>query len=237
VPASGLSRTLLVAISLFLFPFARATHAQRNELAFLAGLAGPQSQTITAGGNTITSGSVSPGAQINYAARMMHRVIDGYVELPFVFVLRASGQTITGLGATISGSAGPDIYFTPGSRFQFLPRSRLSPYAAAGFGIASFAATPSIAPGGMSVPGNRENSAALGFGAGLDLRLTPFLSLRGDARDFYTGRNLGAVKGWNHGLFQGLPLLIPEVRTLPSAPLPLPRGMHRRFGYTESFQP
>ena len=203
MPASGLSRKLLAATALLPVPFALAAHAQRSDVAFLAGVAGPQSRTTAIAGSTITSGPVSPAVQVNYAAQMLSGPVDGYVEIPLVFVMRGSGQSITLGTTTRSGSGSPDVYFTPGARIHFLPRSWISPYVAAGFGIASFAPTPTIAPGSVVVPGNRENSAALGFGGGLDLRLTPVLSLRGDARDYYTGGNLGGVTGRNHGIFQG----------------------------------
>jgi hypothetical protein len=99
--------------------------------------------------------------------------------------------------------SGPDLFFTPGLRVKFSPQARVSFYAAAGLGIASFAATSSIAATPVHViSGSRENGFAAGLGGGIDFRLTRLLSLRVDARDFITKAGLGQISGSNHAILQ-----------------------------------
>ena len=43
--------------------------------------------------------------------------------------------------------------------------------------------------------------AAVEFGGGLDFRLTRLVSLRGEVRDFVSGRGLGGVAGRHHPIY------------------------------------
>jgi hypothetical protein len=183
--------------------FIGALRAQNSDLGLLAGISGPRGQTTVAGGTSTVSGSVTPSVQLNYAWQIRQRAVDLYVELPLVIPFRVSGSVVTGPGgAIVTGNSGPDVYFTPGLRIKFSPESRVSFYGAAGFGIASFAGAEVVASHAAAVAEGRRNSPALGFGGGLDLRLTRLLSLRGDVRDFVTEAGLGDVSGRNHGIFQ-----------------------------------
>jgi hypothetical protein len=186
-----------------------AAFAQNSDLALLAGISGPRGETTRNGATSSSSGSVTPSFQVNYAWQVRQRAVDLYVELPVVVPVRVNGTVVSGPGGiAATGNASPDVFFTPGIRVKFSPESRVSFYGAAGFGIASFAATPSIVvvtAGAVSAtvtPGSRRNSPALGFGGGIDIRLTRLLSLRGDVRDFVTEAALGDVNGRNHGIFQ-----------------------------------
>jgi opacity protein-like surface antigen len=180
-----------------------AAQAQNSDLGLLGGISGPRGQITEAAGTSVTSGSVTPSFQINYAGQVLQRAVDLYIEVPLVVAVRASGTVVSGPGGTaVAGSAGPDLFFTPGVRLKFSPESRVSFYAAAGFGIASFSATSTIVAPALVATDSRQNSPAFGFGGGVDIRLTRLLSLRGDIRDFVTQRGLGEVTGRNHGLFQ-----------------------------------
>jgi opacity protein-like surface antigen len=150
------------------------------------------------------TGSVAPSLQLNYAWQVIERKTYLYVELPLVVPFRESGTVTTSPTGTVTvGNAGPDVFFTPGLRLKISPQSRVSFYGAAGVGIASFGAgTIKASPSLTSVTGGRENSVAMDFGGGIDLRLTRLLSLRGDVRDFVTRAGLGDVSGRNHGIFQ-----------------------------------
>jgi hypothetical protein len=193
-----LARTL--CFSLFAIGSLRA---QNSDLGLLGGISGPRGQTTVAGQTSTVSGSVTPSFQINYAWQVRQRAVDLYVELPLVIPVRVSGTVVSGPGgATVASNSGPDLFFTPGLRLKFSPESRVSFYGAAGFGIASFAGAQIVASPSTVVAGGRRNSPALGFGGGLDLRLTRLLSLRGDVRDFVTEAGLGDVSGRNHGIFQ-----------------------------------
>jgi hypothetical protein len=191
----------LLLISLF---NACTAHAQNSDLAVLAGVYGPQGKATVAGSMATFTGSVSPSMQLNYAWQILQRKADLYVELPLVIPFRVSGSIVTGLnGVQTTAVSGPDIFFTPGARLKFSPQARMSFYGAAGFGFASFAPTTSITILPLSInSGTRQSSPALGFGGGIDFRLTRLLSLRADARDFITQAGMGGVSGRNRGIFQ-----------------------------------
>lgn len=178
--------------------------AQNSDLALLAGISGPKGSVTNAGGTSTDTGSVTPSFQVNYAWQVLQRAADLYVELPLVVPVRVTGIVVTGPGVSSSaGNTSPDLFFTPGARVKFSPESRISFYAAAGAGIASFAATPALVAPLTVVAGSRQTSFAFGIGGGVDFRLTRLLSLRVDARDFITGAGLGGVTGRNHAILQG----------------------------------
>jgi hypothetical protein len=195
-------RTLARTLCLFLLAIC-PSRAQNSDLGLLGGISGPRGQTTVAGQTSTVSGSVIPSFQINYAWQVRQGAVDLYVELPLVIPVRVSG-TVSAVpgGAVVAGNSGPDLFFTPGLRLKFSPESHVSFYGAAGFGIASFAGAQVVATPATVVSGGRRNSPALGFGGGIDLRLTRLLSLRGDVRDFVTETGLGDVSGRNHGIFQ-----------------------------------
>jgi len=177
--------------------------AQNSDLALLGGISGVHGQTSVLGGSTATLGTVSPSFQVNYAWRILQRKADLYIELPLVIPVRLSGETVSGPAFRASvANSDPDVFFTPGMRRKISPQSRLSLYAAADFGIASFGATSFILPGPTLVSTSRRNSPAFGFGGGIDFHLTRLVSVRGDVRDFITQKGLGGVTGRNHGIFQ-----------------------------------
>jgi hypothetical protein len=202
IRADAMRKTQSTALCLALFLIG-VLQAQNSDLGLLAGISGPRGQTTVAGGTSTVSGSVTPSVQVNYAWQLRQRAVDLYAELPLVIPFRVNGSVVSGPNGTIvTSNSSPDIYFTPGLRLKFSPESRVSFYGAVGFGIASFAGAEVVASHATVVVEGRRNSPALGFGGGLDLRLTRLLSLRGDVRDFVTEAGLGDVNGRNHGIFQ-----------------------------------
>lgn len=191
-------------ILLLTFLLAGCAAAQNSDLGLLVGVSGPKGQSTVSGRAETDSGSVTPSFQVNYAWQVLQRAVDLYVEVPLVIPVRVAGITVSGPNESSSaGNVSPDILFTPGLRAKFSPEARVSFYLAAGAGIASFAPTPAIVPPLTVIGGNRQNSFAIGFGGGVDFRLTRLLSLRVDARDFLTGAGLGGVAGRNHAILQG----------------------------------
>jgi hypothetical protein len=200
-------RIIFCAITLTLWA-ACAAYGQNSDLGLLAGIATPRGSSTVSGTSVSASGSVSPSFQVNYAWQAHQAAVDLYVEVPFVVTVRETGvASINGANISTTGNSDTNIFFTPGVRFKFSPQSRVSVYAAAGFGLASFGSTvsqSSVIGTAVSASsyGKRSNSPAAGFGGGLDIRLTRLLSIRGDLRDFVTEKNLGGIAGRNHGIFQ-----------------------------------
>ncbi len=192
-------RTIFVVLMLT----AGMVWAQNSDLALLGGVSGIHQQASTIGSTLGTLQRVTPSFQANYAWQILQRKADLYIELPLVVQVRTSQEAVVSPAFTAAvENSDPDIFFTPGVRLKMSPQSRVSFYAAADFGIASFGSSSFILPGPTFVSVGRRNSPAFGFGGGVDFRLTRLLSVRGDVRDFVTRKGLGGVTGRNHGIFQ-----------------------------------
>ena len=171
---------------------AGCTAAQNSDLAVLVGISGPKGQVTNAAGVQTVSGSVTPSYQVNYAWQVLQRAVDLYVELPLVIPVRVTGIVAAGPGvAAEAANSSPDVFFTPGARVKFSPEARVSFYAAAGAGIASFAATPSLVAPLTVVAGSRQTSFALGIGGGVDFRLTRLLRPAGGGARLCDRRRVG----------------------------------------------
>ena len=78
------------------------------------------------------------------------------------------------------------LYVTPGLRVKFYPARRMSPWAAVGGGYSLYEQSTATL-GGTPNPAPRHSSGgALQFGGGADFKVWKALSLRGEAREFYT---------------------------------------------------
>ena len=80
------------------------------------------------------------------------------------------------LGLTATGKAAA-TFLVPSLRVQILPRGRISPWAAAGYGYAHLS--------GDFVSTTKTKGAAE-FGGGVDVRVLPHVAVRGEVRDFRT---------------------------------------------------
>ena len=196
-------KSVPIGIMLALFPFGGAALAQNSDLAFLLGATGPYSSKV---GNGTVTGSVGAGFQLNYAGQL-HETKAGqlYLELPLMIAERVKGT----VGPNVTSDTKDSIFFTPGVRWRFTPQKRVSFYAAAGVGVGSsgtnhsFVGTTTLFFGHGVVSTNigRTTTAALGFGGGIDFRLTRLLSLRAEGRDFVTVSGLDGSGSRNHSFF------------------------------------
>ncbi len=79
------------------------------------------------------------------------------------------------------------LFFTPGLKLKFFPRSVLSPYIAAGAGYARFTGSE-LRLNGQANPGRQSvSTGAFNYGGGIEVRVFKYLALRGEVRDFITG--------------------------------------------------
>ena len=103
-----------------------------------------------------------------------------YLEIPVAGTL----DTTVPLTALSSTGTYSSIFVAPGLRLKFAPSFPLSPYIATGGGLAHFSRSASQTPAGAS---NSVNKGVWDIGGGLDMKIAPFLGLRGEVRDFYSG--------------------------------------------------
>ena len=104
-----------------------------------------------------------------------------YIELPITGAL-SSPVTATKIlgGQSFTTRSYSSLFVTPGLRLQIIPNSRLSPFLPVGGGLAHF--------GRASMSSSSStNTDVLDVGGGLDWKISRFLILRGEVRDFYSG--------------------------------------------------
>ena len=170
--------------------------AQNSDLGILLGVSVRTSAIVSPG--RIES-SVGASVQFNYAVQLRESAAGRvYLELP-VLIAADSRSALT---TSIRSSHTTTVFFTPGVRFHHTIHPRVALYGAVGGGLASAAGNFSIVGAGfVSDRIDRTTSAAVGFGGGLDFRLTRLLSLRAEGRDFVTKAGLRGERGRNHPFF------------------------------------
>jgi opacity protein-like surface antigen len=171
-----MTRLSVVAVLSCVCLVALAAQAQKNELA------GEISGAFPSANNLNFNAAV--GYQVNYAHRLFKVPGAGlYVEVPFL----AGFSNQRTLNSLLNGQNYNSLYFTPGLELKLLPEFFISPYLAGGIGVAHFHSSTTSAS---------ENDFAGDIGGGLDVKVLPHVSLRGEVRDFITstpGLNLGLL--------------------------------------------
>ena len=122
--------------------------------------------------------------EVNFAARVFNAHLAAlYVEVPF------AGTPNTGLTSSnpFSPSDYSSFFLTPGLKLKVLPVAPISPYGFVGAGIARFHSGSSLANGQPNTGDQSATRGAVDFGAGVDWKVLPFFSVRGEVRDFYSG--------------------------------------------------
>ncbi len=98
------------------------------------------------------------------------------------------------------------LYLTPDVRLKLLPNRRVSPWVAIGGGYAQYEHSLLRRDGQPNQAPRRQHGGAFTFGGGMDVRVLPWLSLRGEIRDFYTGSpnyNVLTSSGKRHNVVLG----------------------------------
>ena len=167
---------------------------QNSDFSFLFGGARAQGQivpsTLTGGVSTAQlytasiSGSSGFATQFNFGHQIT-ATRDGalYLEFPVTFLYESSsvvqGATVTSLNRNVQ-------FFAPGVRFKFPSYKRVSFYGALGFGWQLASNDYIVTNGQVTSTPSSGIRPVLGPGGGMDLRISRWLSLRIDARDYVT---------------------------------------------------
>lgn len=161
-------RTLLLWIFglwMFLTP---ALQAQKNEIGITAGGYFPVNTPL----------AVVPAAVIqgSYARRLLSVPLLGiYAEIP---IARTFDVGLNPTNASFNA-----LFIVPGVKAKIAPSFPISPWLALGYGLAHFSAGGTFRSVGLS---GSSNSGVADFGGGIDLKIAPYVSLRGEARDYFT---------------------------------------------------
>ena len=155
---------------------------QNQELTFsLGGIPGQARSFQGSAGTAQISADRSFG--INYGYRLLGaRIATLYGEIDFVAI---PNRTVTAATATVPQDYA-SLYVTPGLRLKFFPSSRLSPWGAIGGGYALYQQSAKLS-NGQNETDKFLNRGVFDYGAGLDFRISRFIGLRGEVRDFLSG--------------------------------------------------
>jgi opacity protein-like surface antigen len=149
---------------------------------------------ITAGGNFPKNDQYNPGNSFAVGAQYDGRILQVpffqlYVDVPLVVATKSTfsePSTIFCPVATPNCSLRNNyrtFFVTPGLKLKFgAPLVPFQPYVVAGAGVAHY-----NIPNGSIFGSNSSNKAAFEVGGGVDMKVAPFLSFRGEVRDFING--------------------------------------------------
>jgi len=173
-----------VILALLILTAGSSALAQKNEASFLVGGLKTGSRGVTdAAASSIDSGA-SVVYEINVATRLLNaRLVSLYFELPLII-----GPN-TGLKSSniLVPKSYSSIFFTPGLKLKAWTMSPASPYAVVGVGLGHFNSSETLL-GGQPNPASRGTTKLVyDVGGGVDIRLIPFVALRGEIRDLVSG--------------------------------------------------
>ncbi|MBY0506735.1 MAG: hypothetical protein K2X03_22640 [Bryobacteraceae bacterium] len=126
---------------------------------------------LTATSNEILIGFMTA---VQVRERGPHRL---YIEFP---VIQTGGRSVDLSGGAVRSRGGLST-FSVGPRYQYTLSPRWALYGATDFGAATYRQSTVTR---NFVGSSREANPLVAFGAGLDFRLSKFLSVRGDFRQF-----------------------------------------------------
>lgn len=104
--------------------------------------------------------------------------------------------TLRSNAASIPGPIDYSWYaYVPGVRFMVPLRPRISVFGVAGMGVGASHYPVVVAAPLPYVDSNSTFHGVFEFGVGADIRISRWISIRGDVRDFVTGQGLDGVAG------------------------------------------
>lgn len=175
------SSVVIIGILAILTLSANSARAQKAELGLSIG-------ALKSGDLNTSLGSIKADTgfayEVNVAVRLLNAHLAAlYVEVPF------AGTPKTSLSSSnpFSPSDYSSFFITPGLKLKALPGAPISPYAFVGAGYARFHEGSTLVNGSPNTSDQSAGRGAVDFGGGADWKVFPFISLRGEVRDFYTG--------------------------------------------------
>ena len=124
------------------------------------------------------------------------------LEVPFVVNvdedLHAAGNVVPGNFSS--------YFVTPAARVNLFPLTAVSPWVSFGGGFGHFSEGSKLEFGGVNPGKTGTTTGVLQAGVGLDVKLTRRFSVRGEARDFWSGvpdLNVTTGKSRQHNIFVG----------------------------------
>lgn len=122
--------------------------------------------------------------QVNFSQRFFNAQL---ASLHFEFPITVTPRREIDSSNVLSPRSYSSLFITPGIKLKLLPGAGVSPYAVAGVGYARFNSSDTLV-NNQPNPGDRSaNRAVFDYGGGIDIKVLPFISVRGEVRDFVSG--------------------------------------------------
>lgn len=158
-------------LALALLLLTSTAYAQKVDLAILGG-----GQASFEPNTNIGKGFVLGG---NLGVRVIDApLVDVMAEFPVTAAFKINSE----LPSSVAQPDYSSLFFTPGVRFKILPFAPVSPFLALGAGVARFHQEST-----GTTPGITTTTNVVQFGAGADVKVAPFVSIRTELRDYYSG--------------------------------------------------
>jgi hypothetical protein len=140
--------------------------------------------------------------ELNYARRILDMdIFSVAVEVPFLSNPDEDVHSAAGLTPKHFSS----IFLTPAARLNLFPHQAVSPWVSLGGGFSHFGPSSKLEYGGPSLS-KGTTTGVLEAGVGLDVKVFGRFSVRGEARDFWSGEaplNVNTGKSRQHNIFVG----------------------------------
>jgi len=141
--------------------------------------------------------------EINYARRFMGTNLWSLaLEVPFVVNVDEDLHAAQNLIPENFSS----YFVTPAARVNLFPLTAVSPWVSFGGGFGHFSESSKLEFGGVNPGKTGTTTGVLQGGVGLDVKLTRRFTVRGEARDFWSGvpdLNVTTGKSRQHNIFVG----------------------------------
>ena len=191
----------LVAIGTIVAPAA----AQKNEVSGSLGRIFISDQGIL--GAPASDPNLHFGKGLTFEVNYARRVIDGQLwslalEVPFVANLDEDVHS----AQDVTPKQFSSIFVTPAARLNVFPHQAVSPWVSLGGGFSHFGPSSTLEFGGPNPGKTGTTTGVLQAGVGLDVKIIGNFSLRGEARDFWSGEpqlNVNTGKSRQHNIFVG----------------------------------
>ena len=198
----SLKRLTIVCLCAVMTLVAHAA-AQKNELAGLVGRTFISNQGIK--GATFLNNEVRFGNGWTFEVNYAHRVLGAgfasvFLELPAVVNVNEKLNT----GLNLIPENFKSYFVTPAARLNVLSDTAISPWVSLGGGYGHFSESSTLVFGGPNPGKTGTSTGVLQAGVGLDVRTFDRFSLRGEARDFWSGvpqLNVDTGKSRQHNIF------------------------------------
>jgi hypothetical protein len=116
----------------------------------------------------------------SYARRLAGvPLISLYAELPLTAAFKVNSE----LPGNIAQGDYSSLFIAPGLKLKFFPGGVSSPFVTAGYGWARFRQEQ----GGGTFPDIITNTNVAQFGFGTDFKIAPYLGIRTEVRDYFSG--------------------------------------------------